>query len=91
MSKLHYLVRINKDPYSDWGLRFPIFPVAWQPEELLILRFGASKEPLSFIFADCAKMVYIHHSHDIVPLPQDARSDRWIFTQLSRWLPNLSL
>ncbi len=33
-------------------------------------------------------MVYIHHSHDIIQLLQDARSDSWIFTQLSRWLPN---
>ena len=56
MKRLQYLVRVNKDAGSDWGASVPDLPGVLQPARLSTPRCGGSSEPLSSIFAGCAKM-----------------------------------
>ena len=51
MRRVRYLVRINKDPDSDWGDPFQIFRGVWQRGERSTLPCGESKARSNSIFA----------------------------------------
>ena len=90
MRKRQYLVRVNKDPNSDWGASVPDLPGCVATGKTIDITLRRIERAVTLHLRGLREDGINPPIHDTAPLLQDARSDRWIFTRLSRWLPNPS-
>lgn len=59
--KRQYVVWIDREVGSDWGVSFPIFRVAWQSGRPSMQHCGELRGPSNYTCVGCAKMELEFH------------------------------